>query len=79
MENSSLSKRVFGYVCVLVLVAGVVFLISRMRPEPPPADPGYYTGPRLNKAGTAYVTADGRIVPPPPGSPAIKPREPGDR
>jgi hypothetical protein len=26
----------------------------------------------LNKAGTAYVTADGKIVPPPPGARPVR-------
>jgi hypothetical protein len=75
MKNASQSKRLLGYLCALALIAGAVFLISRLRPEPPPPDARYYTGPMLNKAGTAYVTADGRIVSPPPGSSPLKKRE----
>jgi hypothetical protein len=73
MKNSPQSKRLLGYLCALVLIAAAVALISRLRPEPPPADARYHEGAMRNKAGTAYVTADGRIVPPPPGSrPLVK-------
>jgi len=67
------SLRVFA--SLLVVSAALSSLLVGCGGKPKPNAPGYYTGPRLNKAGTAYVTDDGRIVPPPPGSPPIKPRD----
>ena len=69
-------KRAFVYGGIMVLAAVGLLVSMRLQSQKPaPSASGYYTGPRLNKAGTAYVTDDGRIVPPPPGSPPIKPRD----
>jgi hypothetical protein len=69
------TRRLVGYLCALLLVGAAILAFTQMRSnEPPPAGSGYYRGPMLNKAGTHYVTAEGKIVPPPPGAPPIKPR-----
>lgn len=67
IDTSSNTKRLWGIGLLSVVIAGVVLFMFRQSPKPQ-ADPRYYSGPMLNKAGTAYVTEDGRIVSPPPGS-----------
>jgi hypothetical protein len=68
-------KRRIQLVCGALIVAAAIIAAFRLRPAPPQlSDSGYYAGPMLNKAGTAYVTEDGRVVPPPPGSPPPRPR-----
>ena len=63
-------RRLVALLGVLVLTVVLALLVrSATLPhgKPAPSAPGYNTGVMLNKAGTAYVTEDGRIVPTPPG------------
>ena len=63
------NSRVLARTWILAAIALVIYgLIRWLTPtqEMPVAGGGYYTGPMLRKGGI-WVTADGKIVPPPAG------------
>jgi hypothetical protein len=69
MSDRQRRKVLIGGAAALAIIGSLVWRALAARPEPP-TEPGlyYYTGPMRNKNGTAYGTADGREVPPPPGA-----------
>jgi hypothetical protein len=70
-SSAEASRRRLGVLLGALVVVIVVGLLVRSATlphgRPAPNAPGYNSGVMLNKAGTAYVTEDGRIVPTPPG------------
>jgi len=58
-------KLLFGSLALLA-VALLVIVLFRGQTDNTPPDADYYTGPRQSKwDSTKWVTADGKIVPPP--------------
>lgn len=64
MTRSQQMALLFGGLC---LAAVLLALLSRQSQQPTTPGAGYYTGPRRSKSDpNVWVTADNRIVPPPP-------------
>ena len=68
-----LERRTFVLIGIGVVLAVVLLIVLRGRenPESVPVSGNeiYYTGPRRSKANpNIWVTADGKVVPPPPGA-----------
>lgn len=66
-------------VAVLLVMAIVAAVLLRPKPrDTEPNDPDYYTGPRRSKSDpNVWVTAEGKIVPPPADAKPLTPAETG--
>ncbi|MFM7323293.1 MAG: hypothetical protein ACKO5K_17490 [Armatimonadota bacterium] len=55
-------KKLIALAVLLVVGAGIAFLLSRPAPPEPAKGSVYYTGPMINKSRTAIVDEAGNVI-----------------